>query len=270
VSSTALGRKLKELGIDDPRPVVFELTSFDPETSRETGRPQPNFKFYHSGRSFLSEERLPEENAKQEDAAGNAEAAVANDAPSPLEEAPASRTNRREEARLVTYVQTALEGLYESDFAPEERDYVFDVHSARPGSSFENVDLLAVHWLPRNICEFITVEVKLEFNVQVIHQAINYTCFSHRTWVAVPVATNTNSELRTLNPSLFDYAISRGLGILACRRRQGRSYDVFPVHWPVRHQPGILETEEFLERHRAEFEKAGVLRPARELQLPRF
>ena len=147
--------------------------------------------------------------------------------------------------------------------------FVFDVHSARKGSSFENVDLIAVHWRSRNFCDLISVEVKLEFSPHVVQQALNYTRFSHRAWVAVLVETDSRNELPQRYPALFDYAISRGLGVLACRRRQGRSYEVLPVHWPLRNQLDPLLEEEFIERYRECFEAAEVLERAKRPR-PRF
>lgn len=135
------------------------------------------------------------------------------------------------------------------------------------GGSFENVDVVAVHWRPHNICELITVEVKLEFSAQAVQQALNYARSSHRTWIAVE--TGSALELLQRDPSLFEYAISRGLGVLACRRLQGRAYDVSPIHWPLRNQPGPVEEAEFHERYREELEKAGALEPDRR-RFPRF
>jgi hypothetical protein len=170
---------------------------------------------------------------------------------------------------LVAYVKSALEEIYASDAGPEDKDFVFDVHSARKGSSFENVDLLAVHWRSRSFCDLITVEVKLEFSAHVVQQALNYTRFSHRAWVAVLVESNLQDELPRRYPALFDYAISRGLGVLACRRRQGRRYEVFPVQWPLRNQPDPLQEEEFIERYREQLEEAGAVEPEKR-HLPRF
>jgi hypothetical protein len=271
VSTTALRRELENHGIADARPVVVELKFFDPESSRERGIPVPSFKFHHLGRSFYSEERYKQELKKQEEATTKeADAASRQASVAAPEEPPVSRTNRQEEARLVAYVKGALEDLYSSEAIPEDRTIVFDVHSARKGSSFENVDLIAVHWRPCNVCDLITVEVKLEFSAQVVQQALNYARFSHRAWVAVLVETDSNAELREKNPTLFEYAISHGLGILACRRRQGRSYEVFPVHWPIRNQLDPLEEEEFKERYRNEFEAAGVIEPREKRRLPRL
>lgn len=163
-----------------------------------------------------------------------------------------------------------MEELYASDAGPEDKPFVFDVHSARKGSSFENVDLIAVHWRPRNVCDLITVEVKLEFSAHAVQQALNYARFSHRAWVAVLVESGSASELVRKAPTLFEYAISRGLGILACRRRQGKSYDVFPVHWPLRNQLDPLEEEEFHERYREHLEQAGVIEPRNGWRFPRF
>lgn len=270
VSSTVLRRELeRNHGIADARPIVVELKFFNPELSRERGIPVPDFRFYHLGRSFYSQEKYEQELKKQKDATTKeAEAASREASIAEPEEPMVSRTNRQEEARLVKYVKSALEELYSSDANSEERTFVFDVHSARKGSSFENVDVIAVEWRPRNVCDLITVEVKLEFNAQVVQQAINYTRFSHRACVAVPA--DSNSELRERNPTLFEYAISRGLGILACRRRPGRSYEVFPVHWPLRNQLDPLEEEEFHERYRDQLEEAGVIEPKEKRRLPRF
>jgi hypothetical protein len=109
----------------------------------------------------------------------------------------------------------------------------------------------------------ITVEVKLDFIPQVVQQALSYTRFSHRAWVAVRVRTDSHSELREVDPSLFEYAISRGLGLLASRRAKGRSYDVFPVHWPLRQQLDPSEEEGLKERYPSEFEDAGILEKER-------
>jgi len=258
-------------GITDARPLVVGLKFFNPETSLERGVPAPMFKFYHLGRSFYSEARYNEELKKQEDATIK-EADDATDEASLVEEdVPAvSRTNRQDEARLVTYVKNALEELYSSDANSADKNIVFDVHSHRKGSTFENTDVIVIHWRSREVCELITVEVKLEFSAQVVQQALSYTRFSHRAWVAVPVDTDSRSELREKNPALFEYAISKGLGILACRRRKGRSYEIFPIHWPLRNVLDPVEQEEFLERYREEFEEAGVLEPKDKRRPPRL
>jgi hypothetical protein len=272
VSSTMLRRELeRNHGIADARPLLVELTFFDPDSARERGIPEPGFRFHHLGRSFYSEEKYADE-AKKLQQATIKEAEDASDAVSETEpeEVPVSRTNRQEEARLVTYVKRGLEEIYSSDLNADEKTFVFDVHSLRKGSSFENVDLIAVHWLPHNMCELISVEVKLEFNPQVVQQALNYTRFSHRAWIAVPVETDSHVELRERDPGLFEYAIARGLGVLACRRRRGKSYDVFPVHWPQRNTLDLLDQEEFVERYRDEFEEAGVTESRGKLRVPRL
>ena len=66
-------------------------------------------------------------------------------------------------------------------------------------------------------------------------------------------------ELREYDPRLFEYVVEHGLGILACRRAKGRSFDVSPVHWPRKVHPDPIEKEEFIERHREVFEEAGIL-----------
>jgi hypothetical protein len=265
VSSRALREDLEEKhGIPDARPVVVALKYFDPESSRERGSPLPSFKFHHLGRSFYSDDKYAQELKKQEDTTTKeAEKASSRELSDIVpEEVTVSRSYRQEEARLVQYVKRALEELYTSDANSEEYPFVFDVHSSRPAGSFENVDLIAVHRLPLDFCDLITVEVKLEFSAQAVHQAVSYTRFSHRVWIAVPVDTDSHSsELRDLNLSLFEYAIFRGLGVLACRRRRGKSYEIFPIHWPLKNQLDPLAEEQFKERYRAEFEEAGILEP---------
>jgi hypothetical protein len=271
ISAVALRRELERRhSVVDARPLVVELQFFDPESSRERGIPVPSFRFRYLLRSFYSEERYVQAQKKQEDeTAEEAEDASRAASTAPLEEITVKPANRQEEARLVAYVKSALEDLYASDAGPEDTPFVFDVHSARRGGSFENVDLIAVHWRSRSFCDLITVEVKLEFSPHVVQQALSYTRFSHRAWVAVPVEGDSTAYLPRRYPALFDYAISRGLGVLACRRRQGRSYEVTPVHWPLRNQGDPLQEQEFIERYREQFEKAGVIEPERG-RFPRF
>src|SRR5206468_3414600 len=127
------------------------------------------------------------------------------------EEIPVTRANRQEEARLTTYVKRALESLYSTDFIPDDASFTFDVHSERPGSTFENVDILAVHWRSPSVVDLITVEVKLDFVPQVVQQALHYLCFSNRVWIAIPVSSDPSQaaiELRDRNPQLFEYVIN--------------------------------------------------------------
>ncbi len=69
------------------------------------------------------------------------------------------------------------------------------------------------------------------------------------------------AHCESFDPLLFEHVVETGLGILACRRRPGRSYEVVPVHWPRRNHPDSVERELFLERYRRQFEQAGVLPP---------
>lgn len=271
ISTVALGRELKKHGIDDARPLMVALQFFDPESSRERGISAPSFKFGHRGRSFYSEERYKQEVANQEKAtAEEAEDASREASALPPEEIAIPRANRQEEARMVKYVKSALEELYASDVGPEDTEFVFDVHSDHKGGSFENVDLIAVHWRSRDFCDLITVEVKLEFSARAVQQALNYRRFSNRTWVAALVETDSRDEIPRRYPALFDYAISCGLGVLGCRRRQGSSYDVLPVHWPLRSQPDPLQEEEFIKRYRDHFEEAGAVEREQKRPTPRF
>ena len=98
------------------------------------------------------------------------------------------------------------------------------MHRDRPGSEFENVDVIAVHWRSDEVAEIVTVEVKLDFTARAVQQASNYRRFSDRVWLAVPVTaklTLAANELRETDPLLFDHVVDVGLGILACRKSRG-------------------------------------------------
>ena len=121
VSTVALGRELKKRGIANPRPLVLALQFFDPESSRERGISAPSFKFGHLGRSFYSEDKYQIELKKQEETtAEEADEASSQASTAAPEETAVPRVNRQEEARLVTYVKSALEELYFSDVGPED------------------------------------------------------------------------------------------------------------------------------------------------------
>ena len=234
VSSTELRRELeRNHGFSDARPIVVELKFFDPESSLERGIPTPSFKYFHLGRSFYSEAEYSKELKKQQDATTKEADDATDEASVVEEEVPSvSRTSRQEEARLVTYVKSALEDLYASDSNLAEKTFVFDVHSHRKGSNFENTDLIAIHWRSSDVFDLITVEVKLEFSAQVVQQALSYTRFSHRAWIAVPVETDSHSELRERNPTLFLTTMEwsepdRRISILASR---GFRLCRFPYH----------------------------------------
>src|SRR6266478_4900090 len=110
VSSMELRRELQtNHGIADARPLVVELKFFNPESSIERGIPTPNFRFHHLGRSFYSEARYNEELKKQQEATTKEADNATDEVPFvEAEEPAASRTNRQDEARLVTYVKGAL------------------------------------------------------------------------------------------------------------------------------------------------------------------
>jgi hypothetical protein len=264
VSSLKLRRELESKhGFLDAGPVLVELKIFDPQLSAQRGIPTPTFKFHHYGRSFYSDKRYAEEIEKQEQEADNASDQASTAEP---EEVVPSAANRQEEARVVSYVKSALEEIYSSDANEDENEFAFDVHSLRKGSGFENADLVAVHWQAPDVYELVAVEVKLEFTAQAVQQALNYARFVHRAWVACLVESDSNLELRERNPALFEYAVSRGVGVLACRRSQGRGYKVRPIHWPSRSHPALWDEKEFLGRYRPQFEDAGILeRPRRPL-----
>jgi hypothetical protein len=131
-------------------------------------------------KSFYSEERYAKLKSAQEQQATTAEQAeqpeVAEvEADEEEQDGPQKerRRNRQEERRLGTYVVSALENIYQSDHTPEEAPYVFDVHSDRAGTEFENVDVMAAHWRSPKVVELVTVEVELDSTARLVQQARN-------------------------------------------------------------------------------------------------
>lgn len=264
VSTLALRKELERKGVVRAHEAINRLRFYTPESELPEGERRPDFVFFHSGRSFYSKERYE---ALQDETNAKAEVTAKEEtAPEPEPERE-RRSNKQEEARLVTYVQQALDNLYWSDAGPEGLERVaFDVHNMRAGSEYENVDILAVHWRSAKRVDFVAVEVKLSFTAGLVHQAHNYTRFAHRVWIAIPVNASPEEaavSLREENPSLFDYVIELGIGILACKRRQGRSYEVVPIHWPRRYACDSLEMDGFVERYRDVFEETRVVAPQR-------
>ena len=269
VSSIALGRELGRKGIDDPRRLVLAMKFYDFDAPHDDGLAVPAFRWKHHGRSFYSEEAFKKTlNRTESEADSAAEKAavpsepVGDDDDDDEEPAPARRTKRQEEARLVRYVIETLNDIYGADVGPDDKEIAFDVHNERAGNDFENVDALAIHWRSNEVVDLVAVEVKLAFSAKLVQQANNYRRFADRVWVALPVQAPVGQaalELRETNGRLFDYLISLGVGILACHKRRGKSYEVFPVQWPARCMPDPIERHEFIERHRDTFEDAGVI-----------
>jgi hypothetical protein len=244
-----MNTKLKLFNFDDP----------DPELHR------PDFRYYHRGRSFYSEEAYREAETETEAAAEAAERSVQveQETDDEQEEIPAvKKKNRQEEARLGKYVEEALERLYESEFGPEDAPIAMDIHNERPGTEFENVDVIAVHWRTNEVVELVAVEVKLQFSPKAVLQAGNYKRFAHRVWIAIPVSTDEPAiELRGADALLFEHVVEHGIGILACRKRQGGSYQVSPIHWPGLNELDSVARDEFIGRYRSRFEEALVVEP---------
>lgn len=268
VSSLGLRRQLELKGFQNARDLVLALRL---KTADAEGQEDGSPSYFHRGKSFYTKQGLLELEQAEAAEAQRAEDLEAQQVPVIEDETPLRR-NRKEEARLVTYVHSALEEIYVGDHAPERiEEFVFDVHNERCGGVFENVDLLAIDWRSLKRVELVTVEAKLDFTAQLVHQAHNYTRFSHRVWLAVRVHALPQSAagaLRLSDPRLFDYCIDQGLGILACRPSRGRSYEVFPVHWPRRLSPDPAELEAFMERYRSCLEVAGVLAPVHQAHRP--
>jgi hypothetical protein len=225
VSSVALRAALEERKIPNARDLVVKLRY--PTDDTDSSMPRPDFPIITHGKSFYSEEafkRIEAEKAEKAEVAaqvGGAEIVVpspqidrrapvtASDAREREDEEISRKPLRQEEARLVNYIGSALEDIYDSEFVPsKDTPYVFDVHSSRAGSDFENVDLLAVHWRSHDRVEIITVEAKLAFTSRCVQQANNYRRFSDRVWIAVPTSSMDGAgELRETDPLLFEYVI---------------------------------------------------------------
>lgn len=268
VSSKILkGGLAKELSIEDEEAsnLLYKLRFFSEDAAEQIGL--KDAKTFHHGRSFYSPEKYDEAMAPTEQ-----EFAEKEERFDEWESGDESQLRKRdpkrngEEARLGGYVKTWLEDNYTTEFTPEETEYeyVFDVHTNRPGGSFENVDLIAVHWLDDRVFEVVTVEVKLAFHPGAVYQACSYARFSHRVWVACPVSAgfrDAGSALQMSNPELFDHVVAQGIGILACVRAPGRggSYQPIPVHWPRLQSPDNFQKMRFQERYRPQFEEARVL-----------
>lgn len=266
VSSRGLRANLESLGIEDARTWVIRIRHFDFDEPDES-LSKPPFRWHCHARSFYSEEAFDQLRRQQEQDAANAERVEGRlDAPEEVENAaspPERRKRRQEESRLGTYVANALEDVYLSEYGPDTKN-VFDVHSERAGSDMENVDILAVDWRSSSVVELVAVEVKLDFTSRLVQQARNYQRFAHRVWIAVPVTSDPSEGstwLRDTDPLLFEHVVECGLGIIACKRRQGGCYEAVPVHWPRRQEPDPVEKERFLDRYRTHFEEAGCLAP---------
>lgn len=216
------------------------------------------------GRSFYTKEKYASADASvqaQADIAANKEATAPEP---PLAVVESVKTdyvaNKQEEARLNTYVIEALKQIYSTEFVDDSTPYVFDVHNDRPGSVYENVDIVGVHFRNEGVAEIFAIETKLEFTAKAIQQALNYTRFANRVWLAVPVTTHEGAEeLRAIDESLFEYAVEKGIGILACRKAKGRSYEVRAVHYPKRQVVDPVDRVVFVERYRSNFEAAGLI-----------
>lgn len=278
MSTQSLRKELDRKGVVDIKTVLNTLRFYSEDVELEQGLNRPSIPIHHHGRSFYDQARFDEIERDTDHEADSKSAAEADtpadeahgDSASDSEAEPQRRSYRQEEARLVTYVTASLEELYASDYAPSGIEAIaFDVHKQRAGSEYENVDVLAVHWRSPKRVDIIAVEVKLQFGPAVVHQAHNYTRFSNRVWIAVPVqvgAPEAAMALRAENPALFDYVVELGIGILGCHRRQGGRYNVFPLHWPSRLECDPLERDGLIHRYRTEFEDTGVVAPAKKQQ----
>jgi hypothetical protein len=268
VSSLALRQALANQGIADARALVVQMRFWDFDAPAD-GFGLPDFRWHMQSRSFYSEDAFHKlEKEQQCEAEEAAREPVVEPSEPEDEEAPVPNRDRprmrQEEGRLGTYVVAALEDIYQPDIATLDAPYVFDVHRERAGNEFENVDVMAVHWRTEKLVDLVAVEVKLEFTSRLVQQARNYTRFADRVWLAVPVRAEAQSvaqALKELDALLFEHIVDVGIGILRCRRRPGKSYEVIPVQWPRRTHPDPVERECFIDRYREHFEQARIVAP---------
>jgi hypothetical protein len=272
VSSRALRARLERRGVENAREMVVKLKLFNFQDS-ETDLPRPEFQYHHLGRSFYSEQayaRATEETVAAAEKAGHDAEASVQDEEQEGGEVHTKRRNQQDEARLCKYVEQALKNLYDSDYGPDV-EIAYDVHNERPGSEFENMDVVAVHWRSDEVVELVGVEVKLDFCPRLVLQAGNYKRFAHRVWVAVPVDSDEPGvELREKDALLFEHVVEEGIGILACRKKRGRAYEAWPIHWPRLNSLDSIARDAFVQRYRGVFEKARVIEPDEDSWHPRL
>lgn len=265
VSTTGLRRELERRGLENVGSLISRLRFYEPSEDESN-----ELMFHHHGRSFYTEETYKEIENKTAQAA---EESVTVEAETEDEEEHEKPKYRQDESRLCSYVRETLSDIYASDFGPDDAEYAFDVHKRRPGSNYENVDLIAADWRSNSIVELVAVEVKLDFTSKLIQQANNYARFADRVWIAVLIEgrlADAAALLRDYDALLFDYSVELGLGILACRRGRGNSYEIAPVQWPRQYNVSRVEREEFIERFREVFEEARVIKPQEQVAYPTF
>ena len=263
IGTRTFRKRLEAKGIIDSGEIIAKLKFYESSEGEQQD-------MFHHGRSFYTAAAFAELESHKLSASESTSVVIEEEIDSQPE--PRPREHRQEEARLVTYVHNCLNDLYATDYGPDECEYTFDVHNDRPGNEFENVDLIAIDWRTDDVVELVAIEVKLDFSAKLVQQANNYRRFADRVWIALPVESSlldAASVLREIDPLMFEHAVDQGLGILACRRARGRSYEVAPVHWPRKMKVDPVEREYFLDRYRTVFEEGAVLAPSDYQNFPR-
>lgn len=184
------------------------------------------------------------------------------------------KSNKAIEDAMCEDIRSTLEDFYpespkEHWQTKEKFPTCFNVGAIHKGSTFENIDVLAIHWKNDHHYEIVAVEAKQDFTAEAVYQALSYSRFAHRVWVAVliPPKTSGYSHIEWLmekNLELFEYAVDMGLGILACRRTQGGGngrYNVSIQSYPRLQTPNKVSRENFESRYREQLVRAGVLNP---------
>jgi len=259
VSTMKLKVKLREAGHENANAICDQL-------SRQNNQWKKHDKSFYTPQRLetLLKEESEEKSEVKEALSANADLPEEDD----LEERVALKAKHKrkaEERRLCeNYIHPFLTELYETEHKPHETECAFVVQDQRPSSSLRNVDLVAVQWRTPEFVELITVEAKLSFSAQLVQQAANYIRFSHRVWIAVVVNAGTDvgeiaQSLYDKDPLLFEYVVSLGLGIIACQKAKGGSFNCYAVQWPKKQSPDEFEKASFIEDYRETFEEAGLL-----------
>jgi hypothetical protein len=184
------------------------------------------------------------------------------------------KSNKAIEDAMCEDIKDTLEDLYPESQkthwkTKETLPTCFNVGSVRGGNSFEHIDVLAVHWKNEKHYEIVAVEAKQDFTAEAVFQALSYTRFADRVWVAVLIPPKISDDnhiewLMDTNLELFEYAIDMGLGILACRRTQGGGngrYNIYIQSYPQLQTPKKACRENFEKRYQEQLLLAGVVHP---------
>ena len=270
------GPKILSLNESDFRKMHDQIRKLSPK-QQEVLRNDLGIDIHYQRRQWLTRERKNlEADQRASAAAAEAEIADTDENADTTQDEPKRSPNKQEEWRMSSYIMDYLSDLYmTSRFVPADTEVAFDVCDQRrkiKGTSkgvWENIDVLAVDWRSDTAVDLVAVEAKLSFTSDAVMQAISYTRFADRVWLAVGCQTDSPLEdLLFENRSLLDFAVGHGLGILCCKMGRGRSYDIIPVSYPRKQNPDEIERDRFKERYSTTLEAAKVLQPGQNRRYP--